>query len=468
MVKIPQILIILMWLSQLTGLWQVFDISGYGVQLGDLIIAAMILSVAYQIFIEKKQFHLERGPLTTLLFLSIFAAFISGISLIFWGGSVEITQFFKSFIHYIFYIFFALLFTFSEVDDDAFYNTIKIVLILAFFVNIFGIYQIFARLYNLPLAWLDITNVSFEQRGMKEIEGETEQLALRFGNFYRATSIFPEPSALAYYNVFNLAYIVVPFLRGSKPFIKNPIFNLMVFISIILGLLTPFSLGGLSGVLLFMFLLIIIEKIKIRRFVLPIVLLLITIMIFDNYFYQQTQTSIINLFYERVSGLLSSTPGVQPIAGESTYGRLDSFKNAFEIFLTSPLIGIGIGNTYYHQLSEIRFASSSVFSILAEMGIFGLIIFFFLIYFGIKYGMFLRKSEVIANIQNDKLNTVQSIVVYAWILIVFDALALASIHGTTALWMPLVVLLATHKSVLKNLRQNNFDFEKYNLSDYNI
>ena len=468
MVRIPQILIILLWLSNLTILFQAFAIAGYGVLYNDLIIAIMILIVLFQVIVEKRKFHFQNNAITTFLFLSILAALISGIGLIFWGGSEEIAQFFKSFIHYSYYIIFALLFTIAEVDDDAFYNTIKIVLIVAFFVNIFGVYQIFARLYNLPLAWIDITNISFEQRGMREIEGETEQLALRFGNFYRATSIFSEPSGLAFYNVFNLVYIVVPFIRGSRPFIKNPVINLLVFISVIIGLLTPFSLGGLSVVLLFLFLLIIIEKVKVKRFIFPALLLIGVILIFDNYFYQQTQTSIISLFNERVSGLLSTKTGVAPIFGESTPGRLNSFKNAYQIFETSPLVGIGLGNTYYHPLSHIRFADSTFFGILAEMGLFGICVFLGLIFFGIRNSMFLRKSEILENTYNDKLNTVQSIMVYSWIMISFDALVLAGIHGTPALWMPLAMLIATYKSTLKNLHQNNFDFEKYKLSNYDV
>ncbi len=468
MVKIPQILIILLWISNLTSLFQVFQISGYGVVLSDLLMALMMVMVFFQIVVEKRQFKILKGPLTNLLFLSILAALLSGIGLIFWGGSVQILQFAKSFIHYIFFILFTLLFVVSEVDDDAFYNTIKVVLICAFFVNIFGIYQIFARLYNLPFAWVKITNITFEQRGMKEVQGETMQLALRFGNFYRATSIFPEPAALAYYNLFNLLYIVVPFIKGTRPFIKNPVFNVIVFISVILGLLTPFSLGGLAGFVVFFVLLIIFEKLKVRKFIIPIILLIITVAIFDYYFHQETQTSIVNLFYERVSGLLSTKPGIEPITGESTPGRLNSFKNAIDMFFTSPLVGIGLGNTYYHPLSNIRFADSSMFAILAEMGIFGIIIFFALIFYGTKTAIFLRKQEVINNVHNEKLNTLQSIAVYSWILIAFDSLFLAGIHGTASFWMPLAIVIATYKSVLKNLKQNNFDFEKYNLSDYNV
>ena len=468
MVRIPQILIILLWLSNLTNLYQVFSISGYGVVLSDILMGIMIVVVFFQIFIEKRQFKLEKGPITTLLYLSILAAILSGIGLIFWGGSVQIIQYFKSFVHYVFFIIFTLLFTVAEVDDDAFYNAIKLVLIFAFFVNIFGIYQIFARLYNLPFAWLEITNISFEQRGMKAVEGETNQLALRFGNFYRATSIFSEPSALASYNLFNLIYIAVPFIKGARPFIKNPVINLIVFISVILGLLTPFSLGGLSGFIVIVFCLIIIEKIDIKRFVIPTILLIITILIFDNYFYQQTQTSIVSLFTERVTGLLSSKTGVAPISGESTLGRLNSFENAFEMFLTSPIFGIGLGNTYYHPLSHIRFADSSTFAILAEMGLFGVIVFLSLIFFGIKNGMFLRKPEVIASVKSDKLNTVQTIAVYNWILISFYSLLLGGNHGTAALWMPLAMLIATYKSTLKNLHQNNFDFDKYKLSNYDV
>lgn len=468
MVRIPQILIILLWLSNLTGLFQVFSIFGYGVGLTEMLIGMMLVIVIFQIFVEKRQFKPVKGPITTLLYLSILAAILSGIGLIFWGSSIEISQFFKSLVHYVFLIIFTLLFTVAEVDDNAFYNTIKVVLIFALFVNIFGIYQLFARLYNLPFAWLEITNITFEQRGMKEIQGETNQLALRFGNFYRATSIFSEPSALASYNLFNLIYIAIPFIKGTKPFIKNQIINLLVFISVIIGLLTPFSLGGLSGFIVLAICVIFIEKIKVKKLVIPLILLIITIIIFDGYFYQQTQTSIVNLFTERVTGLLSSKAGVAPVAGESTLGRLDSFKNAFEIFLTSPIFGVGIGNTYYHPLSHIRFADSSTFAILAELGLFGLLIFFFLISSGIRFGLFLNKREVILNVQNDKLNSVQSIVVYAWILCTFNSLLLANNHGTAAFWMPLAMLIATYKSTLKHLHQNNFDFEKYKLSNYDV
>jgi hypothetical protein len=66
------------------------------------------------------------------------------------------------------------------------------------------------------------------------------------------------------------------------------------------------------------------------------------------------------------------------------------------------------------------------------------------------------------------LNTLQSIAVYSWILIIFNSFFLANIHITASLWMPLAIILATYKSVLKNLRQNNFDFDKYNFSDYNV
>jgi hypothetical protein len=468
MVKIPQIFIILLWISNLASLFQVFQISGYGVVLTDLLMGLMIITVFFQLVVEKRQFRILKGPLTNILYFSILAALLSGIGLIFWGGSVQIFQFAKTFIHYIFFIIFTFLFVVAEVDDDAFYNAIKVVLICAFFVNIFGIYQIFARLYDLPLAWIKITNVSFEQRGMKEVQGETVQLSLRFGNFFRATSFFPEPSALAYYNLFNLLYIVVPFVRGSRPFIKNPVINIIVFISVILGLLTPFSLGGLSGFIVFMFLLIFFEKLKVRKFIIPIILLLITVGIFDYYFQKETQTSIVSLFNERVSGLLSTKPGIEPITGESTPGRLNSFKNAVDIFFTSPIVGIGLGNTYYHPLSNMRFADSSLFAIIAEMGLFGTIIFLGLVFYGTKISLFLRKPEIISNVHNNKLNTLQSIAVYSWILIIFNSFFLANIHITASLWMPLAIILATYKSVLKNLRQNNFDFDKYNFSDYNV
>ncbi|MCE5304776.1 MAG: O-antigen ligase family protein [Chloroherpetonaceae bacterium] len=468
MVKIPQFLIIALWLTYLTSLFQVFSIAKYGVTLTDLIMGAIIIWVIFQIIIQKKPFKFQKGILANLLYLSAFASLISGIGLIFWGGSIEINQFAKSFIHYLFLIFFTFIFLIAETDNEAFYNTIKVVLIVAFFVNIFGIYQIFARLYDLPYAWIKITNVSFEQRGMKEVQGETQQLALQFGNFYRATSIFPEPSALAYYNIFNLIYIVVPFLKGSKPFIKNQILNLIVFISVVIGLLAPFSLSGLSAIILFLVSLIFLEKIKVSKFIIPLVLLITVVVIFDIYFQNMTHTSIIQLFYERVSGLLSTKAGMDPLWGESTPGRLKSFKNAFELFLTSPIVGIGMGNTYYHPLSQMRFADSSAFAILAEMGIFGIAVFLALLFFVAKIGLFMRKKEIISIVTNEKLKTVQFVAIYVWIMLIYDACFLAGIHGTPYFWMPMVMVIATYRSVLKNLDQNNLDLDKLNLSNYKV
>ncbi|MEN6296037.1 MAG: O-antigen ligase family protein [Chloroherpetonaceae bacterium] len=468
MVKIPQFLIIALWLTNLAGLFQVFEVAGYGVTFSDLIMGGIIIYVIFQILIQKKQFKFQKGLLANLLYLSLLAALVSGIGLIFWGGSVQINQFAKSFIHYTFLILFTFLFLIAEIDDNTFFNTIRIVLIVAFFINIFGIYQIFARLYDLPFAWIEITNVSFEQRGMKEAQGETQQLALQFGNFYRATSIFSEPSALAYYNIFNLIYIVVPFLKGSKPFIKNPILNLMVFISVVLGLLAPFSLSGLSALILFLVSLIILEKIKVSKFIIPLVLLITVVVIFDIYFQNVTHTSIVQLFYERVSGLLSTKAGVDPLWGESTPGRLASLKNAFELFLTSPIVGIGMGNTYYHPLSHIRFVDSSIFAVLAEMGIFGLIVFLALLFTIAKITLLLHKREIINNVHSYQLNTVQSLVVYTWIMNIYAASVLASIHGNAALWMPMVMVIATYRSVLKNLNQNNLDLDKLNLSNYKV
>jgi len=88
MVKIPQFLIIALWLTNLASLFQVFEVAGYGVTLSDLIMGSIIIYVIFQIMIQKKPFKFQRGILANLLYLSAFASLISGIGLIFWGGSI--------------------------------------------------------------------------------------------------------------------------------------------------------------------------------------------------------------------------------------------------------------------------------------------------------------------------------------------------------------------------------------------
>lgn len=93
---------------------------------------------------------------------------------------------------------------------DAFRSAIRFMLVISIAINVFGIYQIFARAFDLPLAWIPINNVSISIRNYHSMDNMT-QLSLRFENFFRATSIFSEPSFYAQFNTLVLTFLLIPF-----------------------------------------------------------------------------------------------------------------------------------------------------------------------------------------------------------------------------------------------------------------
>jgi putative inorganic carbon (hco3(-)) transporter len=68
----------------------------------------------------------------------------------------------------------------------------------------------------------------------------------------------------------------------------------------------------------------------------------------------------------------------------STMMRINYWKDAWGIIKTSPLTGIGLGN---FNLAESRYAHNSYLQIWAEMGILGVISFFWLVITVIKFGI---------------------------------------------------------------------------------
>ncbi|HZV12553.1 MAG TPA: hypothetical protein VFA55_05015, partial [Candidatus Kapabacteria bacterium] len=88
-----------------------------------------------------------------------------------------------SIIHLFFYAASVLVWATEQHAATTFIKVLRIQILFGVAICLFGVYQIFARLYNLPFAWIEMSNVVYSQG---------DQISLRFANFYRATSIFSE------------------------------------------------------------------------------------------------------------------------------------------------------------------------------------------------------------------------------------------------------------------------------------
>ncbi|MGA2298814.1 MAG: hypothetical protein ABSG15_14810, partial [FCB group bacterium] len=254
-------LVILIFASSLLYTFQVFSIGSYGVTTLDVLLGILIL-----VFIKKIVWDGEK--LKAGLHLGLFfyfglfiAALLSGITPLQNGSMMMILQYFKSTIHFIFFGFFVFICAFYPFKEGLWTKVIKTFLIISIFINLFGIYQIVARAYDLPLAWLPITNISYVAKSDTDVSS-INQLSLQFGNFFRATSIFSEPSTLAIFTSMNLIFIIVPFVQNLKPFLKSKNLNIAVFITNIAGLFLTFSLTGYIILALVIIGIIVLERTK--------------------------------------------------------------------------------------------------------------------------------------------------------------------------------------------------------------
>ena len=366
------ILIIILFIVFFTDAYQLFELFGYGVNLVDFGFLAIILLFLKKMFWdgEELRFHFHSGLFFILAL--ILAAMVSGITPLIKGDTVQMIQFFKTSIHFIFLILFTLICATYKLETRTWTAAAQTWLILSLLINIFGIYQIFARAYDLPLAWLQYTNVNLTGRFSDDIEA-VKQLSLHYGDFYRATSIFSEPSALASFNIVIQAFIIVPFIQRTKPFFRSNTLTSIIFAISLITLFLCFSMTGFVGMALIIGGVFIFHWSKrLVPFLYIFIASLIIIIATDNLIHSIAGTSVVDLFSKRITGIFSEKQGTE---GESVGVRLHSAEVGLDIWERHWLIGTGIGLTAYNNREDVEFGEFSFIAALAEMGLIGIIAF---------------------------------------------------------------------------------------------
>ncbi|MFH1051509.1 MAG: hypothetical protein V1779_11340 [bacterium] len=366
------ILIIIVFIVFFTDAYQLFEIAGYGVNLVDFAFLAVIILFFKKMFWdgEELKFHLHPGLLFMLLL--IFSAMLSGITPLIKGDTVQMIQFLKTSIHFIFLLLFTLICATYKIEAKTWTSAAQTWLIISLLINGFGVYQIFARAYDLPLAWLQFTNVSLTGRFSDDIES-VKQLSLHYGDFYRATSIFSEPSALASFNVLIQALIIVPFIQRTKPFFRSKILSIVIFAVSLITLFLCFSMTGFVGMAMIICGILLFHWSKrLMPFFYILIASLIIIIATDSLVQSVAGTSVVDLFSKRLRGIFSEKQGIE---GESIGVRLYSAKVGLEIWERHCLTGAGIGLTAYNNRKGVAFGDFSFIAVMAEMGLLGLIAF---------------------------------------------------------------------------------------------
>ena len=398
---------------------------------------------------------MDRTVLLPIILL-LFAVVFSGIGLLFWAGRESYIQFLKTISHFTFVALYGIVAISIEINYKTVFKILKIFLYSSIIINLYAIYQLIARIYFLPLAYLDITNISFQTRDFDREVGEYTQVVLNFENFYRATSIFSEPSALAWFNIYCLVIILIPLLTRNKLFIQKRWLLYSTLSLAVIGLFLTFSLTGMLLLFFLIFSIIVFERIKMLKMLIVTFAVILIVATTDLIQMNFTNVSIAELFYSRISGLVSDTNrGNKMTVGESAPDRIQSIQNAINLFLDFPVTGIGSGNTYYYPKSTKRFTQSSFFHLLAETGIIGASAFLFLAFYFIRIIFYLNKYRYKFIETMPELATLQSFAIYLTLIVFFSNILIGSAVGNYGFWLEIGLILIIYRQTIKYLEQSN-------------
>lgn len=421
------------------GSFQLFNFGTFGVQPTYPFVFLLYIFCITLFVLRKRQ--LITNPVTSVKLVFLLQIF-AGISFfyVFNQPNGDPDQFFKTYLHFIFLTSCVIFLGMFEFNNKVIVNIIKIWLIISILINIFGVYQLFARAFDLPLAWIDLTNAS-----LTHTETETyNQLSLRFENFYRATSIFSEPSSLAGFNLSIIGFLILPmFKAGTYKIFKSKKFLSFIFILSIVTLFLTFSLTGLLGAfVLFMVYLVYGRNISIKKIFQILVIVALSIIVVDQIVEYYFDTSVLELFYMRVAGILGFT---KTISGESFGSRSFNFAKSLEVWLKSPLIGVGLGQTGQNS-QYISYSDYAMMHALMETGILGGLTFFFIFISGLAEFFLIRKCI-------DKLQKQSSYLLYCGLFNLCLLFIISSITSNSFIGLFLWINLGFVVIILTNVKR---------------
>ena len=353
------------------SVFQLFAVSTYGFTLLDFFSLMMFFLFLKYIIWDGKSMRIGFHPALIFFVLFVIGVLLSSFHPLTFGSNELIVQYFKTSAHLAFLLLLPIIAMVYPIETKAWNNAIKAWLIVSIFINIFGVYQIVARAYDLPFAWVKATSMSLSDRGRGDMD-EYYQLSLSFGSFFRATSIFSEPSGLAGYNLSTLAFLIAPAMHNTKSYLKSRFLNIVAFVTAFAGTFLAFSMTGFMGIMIFAFAILIFKgSKKFGKLVLIVISSIVLILITDYFVEKYADISVINLFQDRIEGIVSGPESNEGIAGESYGSRIDNASQMIALWERFPVVGAGLGCTEYYGETEYAFSDNTLFAALAETGIIG-------------------------------------------------------------------------------------------------
>lgn len=378
----------LFMITAVLGLFQVWNIGDFGFATIEIVMGLVYAYTFYHaVWLGRPLRVPKRTEIIVMgLVLLVFAG--SSLTPLVSGNAPQVSQALKTLAHFVFLWLAAMLLISLPISAKQWVTAFRIHFAVSFVVVVFAMYQLPARTFEWPLGWIEITNQSF--RKLDKEASEMSQLALRFADFYRATSLFSEPSALAGYSAMSLMMMIVPLFRRSRTIIKSKTFLTLSIICTTIALFLAFSMSGMLLVAATLVLSVMLyPRTAPKRMAMFLAASVALLLVADFTIEKNFNISVMTLFGTRVGNLVSgeATSGGSDIIGESVTQRTGDYWVSGKVFESSPIIGVGAGNFGKSEAGKrhlTQYPSTVYGSVLGEMGIIGIciVVLFLLILYG--------------------------------------------------------------------------------------
>lgn len=380
--------------SLLLEIFQIVSVGNHGITVWDVTLLSMTLIFLKKLFWDGFTIKYHKSLIPVALVGLMVSIILSSYRSVYLGDTDLILQLLKSSIHFMFNAIILYISFFADFKLKSLVKSYKILIISSIFINIYAVYQLFARAFDLPFAWVISNNISsLARKDTSDFEGLVQaQMAL--GDFFRATSIFSEPSALAGFNVFILIILLTPIIHKTKHFVNSKFLINAAIVSVIIGLFLTYSMSGVLLLSTFSFLIFLRNPWQLLKIgFISVIIALILLKPADNYINEQFGISIFDTISKRIYIILGGDMNYS-ISGESYDGRVANVEQMVHIWKKSPYLGIGMGLTHYNRDTKDPFSDTTIFSVLGEMGILGVIFYlFFIIAILIEILLSLKKMQ---------------------------------------------------------------------------
>jgi|GEM_PF-5860850 len=369
-----------------------FKIGSYAVTPNDFLFLFAGLIFLYDVYLGNTKLRFRKNIVIVPFLIFLFFATISGLQPIFGEGGKNVLQFIKTWAHL---IEMSSMFFMAFFYDDSvakIKGLMKWWLIVGLISNIYALYSLVARPLGWPGAYIFFDVISDGGRGT--INEGTGQIVLRYGDFFRATSFFSEPSSLAGFNNLTLLFFLIPKLMGQDYAFNNRFFNTIFILTWIPSQLFTFSLTAVLLLVVSGIAFLFIQGLHFTKKLLPYIIVFICLAVLSDQIQSIfTGTSVIELLLQRIGSIIFYDPN-NFVSGESAYQRFLSYNIAWDIWEKYPYVGTGLGLTYTNGIYPVIFMEMSVMAALVETGILGMV-FFTLSLILLSFTM-LRRSKYLA------------------------------------------------------------------------